>query len=48
MGKHVKWAVPNLISYPGILMESLKKTARNLKTVDIIADILTRHLQNVN
>jgi hypothetical protein len=25
MGKHVKWAVPNLIYYPGILMESLRK-----------------------
>jgi hypothetical protein len=48
MGKHVKWAVPNLISYPGILIESLRKTARNLRKHDILADILTHHLQNVN
>jgi hypothetical protein len=48
MGKHVKWAVPNLIPYPGILMESPRKTARNLRTVGIAADVLTRHLQNVN
>jgi hypothetical protein len=48
MGKHVKWAVSNWISYIGILMESLRKTARNLRTVDIPADVLNRHVQNVN